>query len=136
MSDNELYKKGDALRRQLLGEEAYHRNNQNYTDPVMKKFLDVCTENLFGGLWARPGLDLKIRSLVCVISDAVMGAEAELAIHLRFALGQGWTEEELTEALLHLLGYAGAPLTREAMLVAKRTFEQIRNEKCAGGENP
>lgn len=128
MIDSELYRKGDALRRELLGDEAYKRNNQNYTDPIMREFIDVCTETVFGGLWARPGLDLKSRTLICVVSDVATGREDELAIHLRFALRQGWTEKELTEALLHLSGYVGVPLVRGAMLVARRTFEQIRAE--------
>lgn len=127
---SELYKRGDAVRRELLGDEAYHRNNQNYTDPVMREFLDVCTETVFGGLWARPGLDLKTRALIVVISDVSAACEAELAIHLRFALNQGWTQEELTEAILQMMGYVGAPLVRGAMLVAKRTFAEMDAEKA------
>ena len=129
MTTSDLYKKGDALRRELAGEEAYRRNNElNYSDPVMRKFIDVATETVFGALWSRPGLDLKTRALICVVSNAATGREPELPIHLRFALRQGWTEEELTEVLLHLSGYVGVPLIREAMLVASRTFEEIRAE--------
>ena len=63
-----------------------------------------------------------------MISDAATGQEPELAIHLRMARRQGWSEEELSEALLHLLGYVGAPLTREAMLIAGRVFKELREE--------
>jgi 4-carboxymuconolactone decarboxylase len=73
-------------------------------------------------------LDLKTRTLICVISDAATGRAPELAIHLRMARGQGWSEEELSEALLHLLGYVGAPLVREAMLTASATFAELRAE--------
>src|SRR5262245_42693021 len=66
------------------------------------KFIDVATEAIFGMLWTRPGLDLKTRTLVCVVSDAATGREPELAIHLRMALRQGWTEDELTEVLIQL----------------------------------
>lgn len=127
---SDLYEKGDAVRRELLGDEAYHRNNQKYTDPVMRQFLDVCTETVFGGLWARPGLDLKTRALICVVSDIAAGCEAELAIHLRFALNQGWTQAELIEAMLQMMGYVGAPLVRGAMLVAKQTFAEMDAEKA------
>src|SRR5439155_344949 len=78
-----------------------------YSDPVMQKFLDVAIENVFGNLWTRPGLDDKTRALICVISDTCTGREPELALHLRMALRQGWTEAELTEVLLHLSGYIG-----------------------------
>jgi len=129
MTDSELYRKGAALRRKLYGDAAVDRANREvYSDPVMQKFIDVATETVFGALWTRPGLDLKTRTLVCVVSDAATGREPELAIHLRFALRQGWTEDELTEVLLHLSGYVGVPMIREAMLVAKRVFAEIRAE--------
>ena len=130
MTDSELYAKGAAMRRKLYGEAAADKSAKDiYTDPMMKKFLDVATENVFGALWTRPGLDLKTRTLVCVVSDVATGREPELAIHLRFALRQGWTEDELTEALIHLSGYVGVPVIREAMLVAKKTFAEIRAEQ-------
>jgi 4-carboxymuconolactone decarboxylase len=130
MTESELYRKGAALRRQLYGDEAIERSNREiYSDPIMKKFLDVATETVFGALWTRPGLDLKTRTLVCVVSDAATGREPELAIHLRFALRQGWTEEELTEVLLQLTGYVGLPVIRESMLVAKKVFAEIAAQK-------
>jgi len=63
---------------------------------------------------------------VCVVSDAATGQEPELAIHLRMALRQGWTEDELVEVLLHLSGYVGVPLIREAMLTAKEVFAEVK----------
>lgn len=129
MAKSELYRKGQALRRQLLGDAYVDRANQTtYNDPIMRKFIDVATETVFGALWARPGLDLKTRTLVCVVSDAATGREPELALHLRMALRQGWTEEELTEVLLHMSGYVGVPIIREAMLTARRVFEEVRGE--------
>ena len=131
MAESELYRKGAALRRQLLGDAAVERSAREiYTDPVMKKFIDMATETVFGALWTRPGLDLKTRALVCVVSDAATGREPELELHLRMALRQGWTEEELTEVLLHLSGYVGVPIIREAMLAASKTFAEFRAEKA------
>jgi 4-carboxymuconolactone decarboxylase len=127
MAQSELYTKGEAIRRQLRGDAEFERNKREYdADPVTKKFIDVATETVFGALWARPGLDLKTRTLVCVVSDAATGRHPELDIHLRFALKQGWTEDELAEVLLHLSGYVGVPLIREAMLVAKDVFADVR----------
>jgi 4-carboxymuconolactone decarboxylase len=131
MAESELYKKGAALRRQLLGDAAVERSAREiYSDPVMKKFIDVATETVFGALWTRPGLDLKTRSLICVVSDAATGREPELGLHLRMALRQGWTEEELTEALLHLSGYVGVPIIRESLLIASKVFAEFRAEKA------
>jgi 4-carboxymuconolactone decarboxylase len=131
MAESELYKKGAALRRQLLGDAAVERSAREiYSDPVMKKFIDVAMETVFGALWTRPGLDLKTRSLICVVSDAATGREPELGLHLRMALRQGWTEEELTEALLHLSGYVGVPIIRESLLMASKVFAEFRAEKA------
>ena len=130
MTKSDLYHKGDAMRRQMYGEEAYDRANATvYSDPIMRQFLDVATETVFGALWTRPGLDTKIRALVCVVSDIATSRDEELAIHLRFAIGQGWTEQELIEVMLHLSGYIGVPSTRGAMLVAKRVFAELKAEE-------
>jgi 4-carboxymuconolactone decarboxylase len=130
---SELYKKGEAMRRKLRGDADFEKNQQDYSrDPITREFIDVATETVFGALWARPGLDLKTRTLVCVVSDAATGRHPELDIHLRFALKQGWTEKELLEVLLQLSGYVGVPLIREAMFVAKDVFADER-KKAAGG---
>src|SRR5579863_5268846 len=126
---SELYKKGAAMRRQLMGDAAVEASAKGvYSDPVMTKFIDVATETVFGALWTRPGLDTKTRALICVVSDACTGREPELALHIRFALRQGWTEDELTEVLLHLSGYIGVPIIRESMMVASRAFKDYREE--------
>ena len=134
MVQSELYRQGEAIRRQLRGDVDFARNKSAYDrDPVMKKFIDVATETVFGALWTRPGLDLKTRALICVVSDAATGREPELGLHLRMALRQGWTEEELTEVLLHLSGYVGVPIIRECMMVASKTFAEYQAEAAAAG---
>lgn len=130
MAESDLHRKGSAIRQQLLGDAYVQKVNETtYKDPVMRKFIDVATETVFGALWSRPGLDLKTRTLVCVVSDAATGRDPELAIHLRMALRQGWTEEELTEVLLHLSGYVGVPIIRESMLTASKVFAEVRKEQ-------
>jgi hypothetical protein len=74
MVERELYQQGEAIRRQLRGDADFMRNKREYDkDPVMKKFIDVATETVFGALWSRPGLDFKTRTLICVVSDAATG---------------------------------------------------------------
>ena len=132
MAETEAYRKGREIRRQLLGDAFVEQASRTvYTDPMMRTFIDTATETVFGTLWARPGLDLKTRTLVCVVSDAATARTEELAIHLRMALRQGWTEAELTEVLLHLMGYVGAPLVRGAFITAKKVFADVRGEKLA-----
>ena len=129
MSQSETYRKGSEMRRKLLGDAYVERANQVYRDPTMKKFIDVATETVFGALWTRPGLDLKTRTLICVVTDAATGRFPELAIHVRMALREGWSEDELTEVLLHMSGYVGVPIIRESLLTAKEVFAEIRQEK-------
>lgn len=120
---------GKAMRRKLMGDAYADKLDKNvYTSPIMEKFAQYTQEAVFGGLWTRPGLDLKTRALICVISDAATGREPELKLHLRFARNQGWSEDELGEALLHLAGYVGAPLVREALLCAVETFKEMAAE--------
>jgi 4-carboxymuconolactone decarboxylase len=134
MADGELYKKGEAIRRRLRGDADFARNKAEYdADPIMKKFIEVATETVFGSLWTRPGLDIKTRTLVCVVSDAATGRYPELDIHLRFALKEGWTEDQLVEVLLHLTGYVGVPIIREAMLVASKVFAEVKAEQTSKG---
>jgi len=129
MAENSRREQGRAMRRKLMGEAyAAKVDSAVYSDPIMQKFAEVTQETIFGTLWTRPGLDLKTRALICVISDVAQGRDPELKLHLRFARNQGWTEEELSEALLHMAGYVGAPLVREALLTACAVFKEMRAE--------
>jgi len=130
MTESSRLEQGRAMRRKLMGDAYADRLEQTvYTDDVMRKFAEYSTEAVFGGLWTRPGLDTKTRALICVVSDTATGRTPELAIHVRMALRQGWTEDELVEALLHLSGYVGLPLVREALLTAREVFAEMRAER-------
>ena len=130
MTDESLRAKGTEMRSKLMGEAYADKMNKSvYDDPMMQKFGDYAREAVFGMLWSRPGLDMKTRALICVISDTSQARWPELAIHLRMARNQGWTEDELSEALMHLCGYTGLPAVREALLVAKEVFHEMRSEK-------
>ncbi len=131
MSKSEMFQKGAATRRDVMGAATADKMATSvYTGPVMETFAEYATEAVFGMLWSRPGLDHKTRAMITLISDVCNHSWPELEIHLRFALNLGWTEEELTEALLHLSGYIGVPSVREAMIIADRVFKEERD----GGE--
>lgn len=128
MSKSETYELGAATRLEVMGTATAEKMAKSvYTGPVMETFAEYATEAVFGMLWARPGLDHKTRAMITVTSDVCNHSWPELEIHLRFALNLGWTEEELTEALLHLGGYIGVPSVREAMLIADRVFKEQRD---------
>lgn len=130
MAKSATFKKGTEMRRKLMGEAYADRLDKSvYTDKVMEGFAEVTREAIFGTLWTRGVIDLKTRTLITVISDTATARTPELRLHLRMALNQGWTEEELTESILHLVGYVGAPTVREALLTASEVFAEIRAEK-------
>lgn len=130
MAKSATYQKGTEMRRKLMGEAYADKVDQSvYTDKVMEGFAEVTREAIFGTLWTRGVIDLKTRTLITVISDTATARTPELKLHLRMALNQGWTEEELTESMLHLVGYVGAPSVREALLTARDVFAEIRAEK-------
>ena len=129
MADSPLRTKGRAMRRKLMGDAYAAKVDKTvYNDPIMEKFAEVTQEAIFGTLWDRPGLDLKTRTMITVISDTATGRAPELKLHLRFARNHGWSEDELAEAILHLTGYVGAPLVREALLTAREVFAEMRAE--------
>jgi 4-carboxymuconolactone decarboxylase len=136
MAENQTRKQGQEIRRRLMGGDIVDEMAATtYDDPMMQEFADYAAEAVFGLLWTRPGLDVKTRALVCVVSDTAMGRWPELALHLRVARRAGWTETELAEALLHMAGYVGLPLVREATLTAKEAFREMREEESEGPES-
>ncbi|MCC6196426.1 MAG: carboxymuconolactone decarboxylase family protein [Burkholderiales bacterium] len=130
MENSELRAKGRAMRRKLVGDAYADKLDRGlYADPIMEKYGELTQELVFGMVWTRPGLDLKTKTLITLVSDAATGRTEELKVHLRFARNHGWTEDELVEALLHLVAYVGAPLVREAMVAATEAFAEMRAEK-------
>ena len=107
---------GESIRRRVLGDAHVDRTMQS-GDPILTEFFKAGTEHVWGGLWNRPGLELRFRSLVVVSALAATGHANELRTHLRGALNLGWTEDELREALLQVGGYAGFPAAVEALRV-------------------
>lgn len=113
---------GMAVRRQVLGSEHVDRVTSATSD-LDRAFQDWITENVWGGIWTRPGLDLKMRSMLTI---AILGAlnHEELELHLRAARNTGVTPQEVAEVLLHVAAYAGVPAANRAFKLAKSIYEQ------------
>ena len=107
---------GAQIRRQVLGDAYVNRTGQ-VEDPILAPFFQTGIDHIWGGVWNRPGLDLKYRSLVVITTLAALGRLHELRTHLRGSLNLGWTPEELREALLQMAGYAGFPASIDALRV-------------------
>jgi 4-carboxymuconolactone decarboxylase len=115
---------GAEIRAKLLGAELVRlRDEQIYANEVMRDFVEITNVTVFEKIWGRPGLDLKTRCLITLVSDVAGGRFPELEIHIKICLRHGWTKDEIKESILHLLAYVGAPLVRSSLLVAAKVFE-------------
>ena len=117
------YDEGMSIRRRVLGDDHVDRATAAATD-LDRDFQRWITENVWGEVWVRPGLDPATRSMVTIAILAALGSE-ELDLHLRAAANTGLSDEALAEALLHVAAYAGVPAANRAFRMAKA----IREEK-------
>lgn len=127
--DTESYRKGTELRAVLLGSSLSSMDQTAASGLGMERFSEYTRSIVFGNLWLREGIDLKLRTLICVVTDVAMGVEDELAIHIEMALRQGWTETELVKTILHAGSYVGIPRARQAILTADKTFARFREKE-------
>lgn len=116
------HEEGMEVRRKVLGVE--HVENATLAmGELDRDFQRWITENVWGDLWTRPGIDIHDRSLVTI---AILGAlnHEELELHLRAARNTGVSTEEITEVLFHVAVYAGVPAANRAFKVAKSIYEE------------
>jgi 4-carboxymuconolactone decarboxylase len=109
------------------GAEAFEKLLGWKVDPkgVDDEFTRVTMGNLFGDIWARPGLEMRDRSLITVAALITLAREDELGFHLRGALRMGITRDQIEEMILHLAHYVGWPIAVGAKGVAQKTFAEI-----------
>lgn len=121
MTDEERYSQGMRVRREVLGDEHVDRAVAR-TDSVTRDFQDYITRTAWGDVWSRPGLARRDRSLVTLAVLAALQHEGELAMHIRAALRNGLTSDEIAEVLLQVGVYAGVPTANRAFAVAQETL--------------
>lgn len=126
-TSDERYERGRARIREIFGE---------YTDTIRGGFEDVAPaffryadEYVFGELWSRPGLTLKERTLITIGSLAALGIEYTLGLHIKGALTQGITEEEIIETIMQVAPYGGHPRAIAGFKVAKECFADWAERK-------
>ncbi len=124
------YEDGMAVRRQVLGDRHVDRAVAA-TDEFTADFQDLITRYAWGEIWTRPGLDRRVRSCVTLAMLATLHHDGELAMHIRGALNNGLTRDEIKEVLLQVAVYAGVPAANRAFAVAAQTFATI--DEQAGG---
>ena len=118
----ELKKKGMEVRTALFGEKAAKAGHA-YLSEFDPGFADFLNDQVFGAVWGRPGLPIKIRSFITMAALTALGRGPELKIHMRGALNLGITKEEIKELIIHLSQYSGVPTAVEAMRVYREVTE-------------
>ncbi|GIH19127.1 4-carboxymuconolactone decarboxylase [Rugosimonospora africana] len=118
------YEDGMAVRRQVLGDQHVDRAVANTTE-LTADFQDFITRYAWGEIWTRPGLDRRVRSCITLAMLATLHHDGELAMHIRGALNNGLTRDEIKEVLLQVAVYAGVPAANRAFAVAAQTFAAI-----------
>lgn len=117
MSDD-MFEQGMTTRREVLG-DAYVDRAMAGADSFTADFQEYITRAAWGAVWSRPGLDRRMRSCITVAMLAAQGSEHELALHVRAAVRNGVSVEEIKEILLQVAVYAGVPRANRAFSIAR-----------------
>ncbi|WP_246843502.1 carboxymuconolactone decarboxylase family protein [Allokutzneria sp. NRRL B-24872] len=113
--------RGEAVRREVLGDA--------HVDAVEPSaFQSYITEAVWGAIWTRPGLDRRTRSFITLAILVALKCHDELGLHVRAALRNGLTEEEINEVVLHAGAYAGVPAANSAVRVVREAVRSSRAE--------
>ena len=128
MTDS-AHERGMQIRRDVLGDEHVDAAVAR-TTPETADFQDLITRYAWGEVWARPGLDRRMRSAVTLAALVALNREAELAMHVRAALRNGLTREEIVEVLLQSAIYCGVPAANGAFGVLREVLAELD----AGGD--
>ena len=121
---DDRYEAGMKVRREVLGDEHVDRATAKATD-FTRPFQEYITRAVWGDVWTRPGLDRKTRSCITLAVLTALRAENEIPMHVRAALRNGLTPEEIGEVLLHTGVYAGVPAANSALALAQKTLEEL-----------
>jgi len=122
MSDSEMFKKGLAIRKSVVGAE-YVEKNLASADSFNMPLQELVTEYCWGAVWGREGLPLKTRSLLNLAMISVLNRPHELKLHVAGALRNGVTREEIREVLLQVGIYAGVPAAIDGFRVAREVID-------------
>jgi len=123
----EEHDRGMKARREVLGDEHVDRAIERTTS-FTADFQDLITRYAWGEIWSRPGLDRRMRSAITLTALIALGRHEELELHVRAALRNGLTEDEIEEVLLQSAIYCGVPAANSAFAIAQRVLAEDMSE--------
>jgi len=123
-NDNTAYETGLKIRREVLGDEYVDnaiKNADDFTRPIQQLITEYC----WGTVWSRPGLDRKTRSMLNLSMLTALNRPHEVRIHLKGALKNGCTQDEIREIIMQAAIYCGIPAAVDSMNIARAVFKEI-----------
>ena len=117
-----LFEEGLAVRREVLGADYVNKSIASAND-FNREFQELVTEYCWGKVWTRPGLDRKTRSLINVAMLTALNRPHEVALHVRGALNNGCTRDDIKEVLLQTAIYCGVPAAVDSFRIAREVLE-------------
>ena len=127
-SKTPTYKKGLKIRRAVLGRK-YVDNSLKAADDFNRPFQDLVTEYCWGAVWGRAGLSRKTRSLINLAMLTALNRPHEVKLHIRGALTNGVSKDEIREVLLQTAIYCGVPASLDSFRVAREVFAESETKK-------
>lgn len=125
---DELYETGLRIRREVLGAE-YVDTSISMADDFNRPLQDLVTEYCWGAVWSRPGLDRKTRSLINLAMLTALNRPHEVKLHLKGALNNGCSREEIREVLLQTAIYCGVPAAIDSFRLAREVFNEAKQQE-------
>jgi 4-carboxymuconolactone decarboxylase len=121
---NEKFEKGLKLRKQVLGAE-YVEKSMASADSFSMPMQELSTEYCWGHVWTRPGLALRDRSLINIAMISALNRPHELKLHVKAALNNGLSREEIREVILQVAVYCGVPAGIDSTRIAREAFAEV-----------
>ncbi len=122
--DTDEFKKGLEIRKAVLGEKAVERSLASATD-ISAPLQQLVTEYCWGNVWARPGLERRVRSFLNLAMLTALNRSHELRLHIKGALNNGVTREEIREVFIQAAIYVGVPAALESTRIADEVFKEL-----------
>ena len=122
--NKELFEKGLKVRKEVLGSEYVEASLKN-SDELTMPLQELITQYCWGEIWTRPGLDRRTRSFLNLATMTALNRPHELKLHVRGAINNGLTKEEILEVFLQSAIYCGVPAALDSFRVAKEVFKEM-----------
>jgi 4-carboxymuconolactone decarboxylase len=124
MGEETLFDKGLKVRKEVLGEDYVNKSIAG-ADEFTRTMAEWSTEYCWGALWTRPGLDRRSRSIANLSMIAALNRPHELKLHVKAAIQNGLTRDEIKEVLLQVAVYAGVPAGIDSFRIAREAFKEL-----------